>query len=173
MAGAVIQNVHIGANSSLNGSQAASIAVAATIGVNTMTNCSNKGAMTGSVHGAGLVCRVGEGGRLNLSRCWNEGKIVGSTGLTGGLVGWYYSNSSAGSMITDCYNSGEIVCNATDASGASGIAGTYVYDSRVRANIVNCYNVGIMSGKSNKFSITTNNSSGRFSNCFYLSLIHI
>ncbi len=167
MAGAVIQNVHIGANSSLNGNQAASIAVAATTGVNTMTNCSNKGAMTGIVHGAGLVCRVVEGGRLNISRCWNEGKIVGSNGLSGGLVGWYYSSSSAGSMITDCYNSGEIVCNTTDASGVSGIAGTYVYDSRVRAYIVNCYNVGIMSGKSNKFSITTNNSSGRFSNCFY------
>ena len=125
--------------------------------------------MRGINRSGGMVGQVDGGGLLNLSRCWNEGKIViRSTGIGGGLVGWYLSTSGNGSVITDCYNKGEVVNDSSEASGVSGIAGQFLF-GHDHVRIMNCYNVGIMSGDGVKSSITTVNESSQLSNCFYYS----
>lgn len=77
--------------------------------------------------------------------CFNTGKINGIYS-TGGIAG---SIASSSTKITDCYNWGNITCNAptatlsdTNAKGVGGIVGDPSSTSYKDSVLENCYNAG-------------------------------
>ena len=108
------------------------------------TRCFNTGKVTSTIkRTAGIV--GGFGGTM--TRCFNSGTITGIYAL-GGIVG---SISAANTSVTDCYNTGNILCNAptaqykdSNAKGVGGIVGDPGSTSSTNCNVKNCYNAGMI-----------------------------
>ena len=106
-----------------------------------ITNCGNTGAVTSHLKNTGGVVGYFAG---TAEKCFNSGNVTGIY-ATGGIVG---NISSANTSVTDCYNTGSILCNApttpykdSNAKGVGGIVGDPGGTS-YSAKITNCYNAG-------------------------------
>ena len=107
-----------------------------------ITNCGNTGAVTSHLKNTGGVVGYFAG---TAEKCFNSGNVTGIY-ATGGIVG---SISSANTSVTDCYNTGSILCNAptaqykdSNAKGVGGIVGNPGSTSSADCTVKNCYNAG-------------------------------
>ena len=186
----------------------------------TMTNCINSGAITStaasstSTTGIGGIAGTFSGSTASIERCGNTGRITGAIKRTAGVVGYFsgtmtacFNNgsitgiygsggivgaaSSKETKITDCYNTGNLLCKTPTAtfsdSGAKGFGGI-IGDSGFYFNtgnlVKNCYNAGTITNEGTTTGITVGgvigSSSGKKSsgevpglisaeNCYYLA----
>ena len=107
-----------------------------------ITNCGNTGAVTSHLKNTGGVVGYFAG---TAEKCFNSGNVTGIY-ATGGIVG---NISSANTSVTDCYNTGNILCNApttlykdSNAKGVGGIVGNPGSTSSADCTVKNCYNAG-------------------------------
>ena len=115
--------------------------IAGSLSSSTVELCGNTGTVTSTLkRTAGIVGSFGG----TMTKCFNSGTITGIYAL-GGIVG---SISAANASVTDCYNTGSILCNApttpykdSNAKGVGGIVGDPGGTS-YSAKITNCYNAG-------------------------------
>lgn len=85
---------------------------------NLIYGCGNKGSVEGSPAGA-IATKNTENAIID--SCWNNGVVIGSSGIVSNNEGW----------VTNCYNSGQV--------GTAGIAED-MRDWNMR--VINCYNAG-------------------------------
>lgn len=85
---------------------------------NFIYGCGNKGSVEGSPAGA-IATKNTENAIID--SCWNNGVVIGSSGIVSNNEGW----------VTNCYNSGQV--------GTAGIAED-MRDWNMR--VINCYNAG-------------------------------
>ena len=102
----------------------------------------NTGDISSTIKRTGGIAGVVSG---TVKSCFNTGKINGIYS-TGGIAG---SIASSSTKITDCYNWGNITCNAptatlsdTNAKGVGGIVGDPSSTSYKDSVLENCYNAG-------------------------------
>jgi len=94
----------------------------------TVENCYNKAAISGASHTGGLI---GMADALAMNNCYNNAAVSAEL-IAGGLIGWF-SSSSSGSSVTNCYHAGAITGTsvgalvATVSADASGISFTNCY----------------------------------------------
>ena len=151
----------------------------------TVTNCYNKGSVTGKGN-VGGVCGINENfgiiencyntgnvsengeeieyvggvcGR-NISsgkvkNCYNIGSVTGKYYNVGGVCGNNYKNGE----ITNCYNTGSV-------TGSGSVGG--VFGSGYSSKITNCYNTGSVTGKGNGGGVCGSEISTTITNCYYL-----
>ncbi len=100
----------------------------------TISNCYNRGAVSGSDNNVGGVAGSASGGASAITNCYNTGAVTGSGGLVGGVVG-HASNTN----ISKCYNSGSVSSERFNVGGVVGYAGS-------NTTISNCYNTVAVSG---------------------------
>lgn len=112
------------------------------ISASRITNCGNAGAVTSHLKNTGGVVGYFAG---TAEKCFNSGNVAGIY-ATGGIVG---NISSANTSVTDCYNTGSILCNAptaqykdSNAKGVGGIVGNPGSTSSADCTVKNCYNAG-------------------------------
>ena len=102
----------------------------------TITNCYNRGTVSGSSFYVGGVCGENNGGTI--TNCYNTGTVSGSNQV-GGVCGYYY-----GGTIENCYNTGA-VSGKSYVGGVCGLNDAYDL-SNGTVTITNCYNTGAVSG---------------------------
>lgn len=108
----------------------------------TVTRCGNTGDVTSTIKRTGGV--VG-GAAGTISACFNTGTVTGIYSV-GGVAG---SASANNVKITDCYNTGAVICktpsvsfNDSNAKGVGGIIGDPSSTSNTGIVLTNCYNAG-------------------------------
>ena len=108
----------------------------------TVTRCGNTGVVTSTIKRTGGV--VG-GAAGTISACFNTGTVTGIYGV-GGVAG---SAIAKDVKITDCYNTGDVICETpsasfkdTNAKGVGGIIGDPSSTSYTGIVLTNCYNAG-------------------------------
>lgn len=108
----------------------------------TVTRCGNTGVVTSTIKRTGGV--VG-GAAGTISACFNTGTVTGIYGV-GGVAG---SAIAKDVKITDCYNTGDVICKTpspsfkdTNAKGVGGIIGDPSSTSYTGIVLTNCYNAG-------------------------------
>ena len=140
-----------------------------------ITRCGNTGSVTGLANVGGIVGLYNGNREYSISECYNQGSINGS-GRTeksigiGGVLG--STGESYRVQIENCYNTGSIRA-ANTAQYLGGIAGI-IY----KGSISNCYNAGNVAGAEASYAATLVGFFGKeedtsYTNCLYLSLIHI
>lgn len=134
----------------------------------TIRNCVNKGTVSGMSSLSGIV--AASNGGDSILYCHNEGEIISTgsnvAGILGGgkksldpvvITGCYntalitakgYLGGVAGrlyegSILTDCYNTGDIV--STTSNDVGGVAGKQASASGYVASMIRCYNTGNVS----------------------------
>lgn len=114
----------------------------------TVTRCGNTGVVTSTIKRTGGV--VG-GAAGTISACFNTGKVTGIYSV-GGVAG---GASAKNVKITDCYNTGAVICetplatfNDSNAKGVGGIIGDPSSTSNTGIVLTNCYNAGAVTNKS-------------------------
>lgn len=151
-------------------------------------NCYNKGNLTTKAR-APVEGIAGEITNSKIIRCYNEANITGN--CTTGIV-----YDAKGSVIEDCYNTGNINCSGGSPTGGiafdvsdcrilncynsgkirgSYISGGIIGSSVSNTEIVNCYNSGEISGTYVSGGIVANViTNSTLSKCYYLdsSVIH-
>ncbi len=117
----------------------------------TVTNCYNKGTVSGSSFNVGGVVGSSNGGTV--TNCYNEGTVSGTDIYVGGVVG--YSN---GGTVTNCYNKGTV-------SGRSKVGGVVGYSKG--GTVTNCYNEGVVSGTGSYVGgVVGYSNGGTVTNCY-------
>lgn len=108
----------------------------------TVTHCGNTGDVTSTIKRTGGV--VG-GAAGTISACFNTGTVTGIYGV-GGVAG---GASAKNVNITDCYNTGAVICETpsatftdSNAKGVGGIIGDPSSTSNTGIVLTNCYNAG-------------------------------
>lgn len=108
----------------------------------TVTRCGNTGVVTSTIKRTGGV--VG-GAAGTISACFNTGTVTGIYGV-GGVAG---GASAKNVNITDCYNTGAVICETpsatftdSNAKGVDGIIGDPSSTSNTGIVLTNCYNAG-------------------------------
>lgn len=108
----------------------------------TVTRCGNTGVVTSTIKRTGGV--VG-GAAGTISACFNTGTVTGIYGV-GGVAG---GASAKNVKITDCYNTGAVICETpsatftdSNAKGVGGIIGDPSSTSNTGIVLTNCYNAG-------------------------------
>lgn len=157
--------------------------VGAGSGIKTISNCFNSGSVTNNGKPGGFAyCTGGIAGSVSSSstvtRCRNTGDVTSTIKRTGGVVGGaagtisacfntgtvtgiYSVGGVAGSAgatnvkITDCYNTGAVICetpsatfNDSSAKGVGGIIGDPSSTSYTGIVLTNCYNAGTVTNNS-------------------------
>ena len=114
----------------------------------TVTRCGNTGDVTSTIKRTGGV--VG-GAAGTISACFNTGTVTGIYSV-GGVAG---SASANNVKITDCYNTGAVICetpsvsfNDSNAKGVGGIIGDPSSTSNTGIVLTNCYNAGAVTNNS-------------------------
>ena len=104
---------------------------------NTITNCTNNGAVNGTACGGIVGFRAGyNSGSISITNCTNTGEI--SEAQSGGIVGQDAGGSDGQITITKCVNRGSIT-----GGGSGGITGqAFATDSNNICIISQCYNIG-------------------------------
>lgn len=132
-------------------------------------NCWNGADIYGSGYMGGIVGTVRDGGKSNITGCYNVGSLYASSGHTGGIVGHLDTtrrDTSVEVTIDNCYNLGSI--NGIYSLG--GIVG----QAQDGHTIVNCYNAGKITSASDgqagaiAGSLTNDN---RVQECYYDSSV--
>ena len=97
-----------------------------------ITGCWNAGNIsTGTMYAGGIAAL--NNGRDTIDCCFNVGTIAAGTNYAGGIVGYAYS------LITNCYNTG-------DVSGAKYVGGVCGGAFTKYTSVCNCYNTGTITG---------------------------
>ena len=114
----------------------------------TVTRCGNTGVVTSTIKRTGGV--VG-GAAGTISACFNTGTVTGIYSV-GGVAG---GASAKNAKITDCYNTGEVICETpsanfddSNAKGVGGIIGDPSSTSNTGIVLTNCYNAGAVTNNS-------------------------
>ena len=114
----------------------------------TVTRCGNTGVVTSTIKRTGGV--VG-GAAGTISACFNTGTVTGIYSV-GGVAG---GANAKDAKITDCYNTGEVICetpsvsfNDSNAKGVGGIIGDPSSTSNTGIVLTNCYNAGAVTNNS-------------------------
>ena len=132
-------------------------------------NCWNGADIYGSGYMGGIVGTVRDGGKSNITGCYNVGSLYASSGHAGGIVGHLDTtrrDTSVEVTIDNCYNLGSI--NGIYSLG--GIVG----QAQDGHTIVNCYNAGKITSASDgqagaiAGSLTSDN---RVQECYYDSSV--
>ncbi len=146
-------------NTNCNGNSGGILANNYLWGHNTLSNiedCINSGNIySKALATGGIVGKIyDDSGNINIHRCYNEGKIKGSSQYIGGISGTTMSRDFGEIFINRVYNSGNIECEKADSIG--GIVGfsTMSYQCYVEnpgsTNIEKCYNVGNLSNETSE-----------------------
>ncbi len=145
--GAVIENLTI-ASGNLGGSYNTSIGAVAGEVISEASviirNCHNYASVSGTFGIGGILGSVEDGASVVIESCSNHGTVNASyTG--GGILGQSgpnrWKNNGAKTVITDCYNTGEI--GGGGSWGLGGIVGSFrLGGTDVNNQIKNCYNTG-------------------------------
>ena len=102
-----------------------------------MKECKNTGEIVGESYQVGGIAGINFG---NINKCYNKGTITTKVNQAGGISGSI--GSEANSVISNCYNEGEVIGNYY----VGGILG-YIYSGATTAKIENNYNIGNTKGK--------------------------
>lgn len=185
--------------------------VGAGSGIKTISNCFNSGSVTNSGKPGGYAYCTGGiaggvGSRSTVIRCYNTGDVTSTIKRTGGVVGGaagtisacfntgkvtgiYSVGGVAGSAsekdakITDCYNTGEVICktplatfNDSNAKGVGGIIGDPSSARITGIVLTNCYNAGEVTNDSTIADVVVGGVIGSSAaknitaqNCYYLA----
>lgn len=116
--------------------------IAGSLSSSTVELCGNTGTLTSTLkRTAGIVGSFGG----TMTKCFNSGSITGIY-ASGGIVGGFAAKNAS---VTDCYNTGSILCNAPTApysdsntKGVGGIVGDPGSTSSADCTVKNCYNAG-------------------------------
>lgn len=116
--------------------------IAGSLSSSTVELCGNTGTVTSTLkRTAGIVGSFGG----TMTKCFNSGSITGIY-ASGGIVGGFAAKNAS---VTDCYNTGSILCNAptaqykdSNAKGVGGIVGNPGSTSNKGNVVTNCYNAG-------------------------------
>lgn len=116
--------------------------IAGSLSSSTVELCGNTGTVTSTLkRTAGIVGSFGG----TMTKCFNSGSITGIY-ASGGIVGGFAAKNAS---VTDCYNTGSILCNAPTApysdsntKGVGGIVGDPGSTSSADCTVKNCYNAG-------------------------------
>lgn len=121
----------------------------------TISKCANKGEISSFGSGTNGYCGgIISYGSVNISECFNQGKINGNNvvgGIAGGVKG----------RIDDSFNGGNVI--GGDSYGG-GICGTSIGSVEIQ----NCYNYSGTGGSSEHWGYIIGNLSGVLNNCFYV-----
>lgn len=142
----------------------------------TVTRCGNTGVVTSTIKRTGGV--VG-GAAGTISACFNTGTVTGIYGV-GGVAG---SAIAKDVKITDCYNTGDVICETpsasfkdTNAKGVGGIIGDPSYTSYTGIVLTNCFNAGAVKNNSTIADVVVGGVIGSSAaknitaqNCYYLA----
>ena len=114
----------------------------------TVIRCGNTGVVTSAIKRTGGV--VG-GAAGTISACFNTGTVTGIYSV-GGVAG---GASAKNAKITDCYNTGAVICKTpsatfddSNAKGVGGIIGDPSSTSNTGIVLTNCYNAGTVTNNS-------------------------
>ena len=118
--------------------------IAGSLSSSTVELCGNTGTVTSTLkRTAGIVGSFGG----TMTKCFNSGSITGIY-ASGGIVGGFAAKNAS---VTDCYNTGSILCNAPTApysdsntKGVGGIVGDPGSTSSADCTVKNCYNAGMI-----------------------------
>lgn len=111
----------------------------------TITNCYNKGAVSGYREVGGVCGWMYSSSTITKSTitdCYNTGKVSGKE-YVGGVCGSIAVYDSETATVTNCYNTGS-VSGTTAVGGVCGINGAFFSNSTATVN--KCYNTGAVSG---------------------------
>ena len=165
-----ISDVNININVvTLNGSEIGGI-VGANYG--TVTGCTNNGNIylkKGNASPIGGITGLNYG---TISRCANNGNLTGDTIYIGGIAGesHFDENYNLESIITNCYNTGDIKAIDTNKTHWYGGLAGHMFNSL----LVNCYNAGeILRAMEDTWSgglvgFYANDDDEEISNCYFL-----
>lgn len=142
----------------------------------TVTRCGNTGVVTSTIKRTGGV--VG-GAAGTISACFNTGTVTGIYSV-GGVAG---GANAKDAKITDCYNTGEVICETPspsfDDSNAKGVGGIIGDPSSARNTgivLTNCYNAGAVRNNSTIADVVVGGVIGSSAaknitaqNCYYLA----
>lgn len=142
----------------------------------TVTRCGNTGVVTSAIKRTGGV--VG-GAAGTISACFNTGTVTGIYGV-GGVAG---GASTKDVKITDCYNTGAVICEPPSAtftdSNAKGVGGIIGDPSSARNTgivLTNCYNAGAVTNNYTTADVVVGGVIGSSAaknitakNCYYLA----
>lgn len=119
-----------------------------------ISDCTNKGSVTGSDNIGGIAGIINTAGSLTVKTCVNSGKIKTEGSNAGGITG---TANAKGVTIESCSNSGEI-----SSKTAGGIAGVN------SGQIMGCSNTGTIKGFNCAGGITATQSekSGKIFKCY-------
>lgn len=129
-----------------------------------ITGAVNTGDIIGSQNNAGGIIGWSYG-QMIINKCYNTGN-VSSKAYVGGIAGIISRN--AGTVIANCFNTGEISGTQSGFSPAAGIVGR----CEEAITIENSYNIGKLSSAGNQiFQIIHVKTAGieTVNNCYYLS----
>ena len=143
----------------------------------TVTRCGNTGVVTSAIKRTGGV--VG-GAAGTISACFNTGTVTGIYGV-GGVAG---GASTKDVKITDCYNTGAVICEPPSAtftdSNAKGVGGIIGDPSSARNTgivLTNCYNAGAVTNNYTTADVVVGGVIGSSAaknitakNCYYLAI---
>ena len=141
----------------------------------TVIRCGNTGAVTSTIKRTGGV--VG-GAAGTISACFNTGTVTGIYGV-GGVAG---GASTKDVKITDCYNTGAVICETpsatfkdTNAKGVGGIIGDPSSTYNTGIVLTNCFNAGAVKNNSTIADVVVGGVIGSSAaknitakNCYYL-----
>ena len=111
----------------------------------TITNCYNKGAVSGDREVGGVCGWMYSSSTITKSTitdCYNTGKVSGKE-YVGGVCGSIAVYDSETATVTNCYNTGS-VSGTSAVGGVCGINGAFFSNSTATVN--KCYNTGAVSG---------------------------
>lgn len=111
----------------------------------TITNCYNKGAVSGYREVGGVCGWMYSSSTITKSTitdCYNTGKVSGKE-YVGGVCGSIAVYDSETATVTNCYNTGS-VSGTSAVGGVCGINGAFFSNSTATVN--KCYNTGAVSG---------------------------
>lgn len=142
----------------------------------TVIRCGNTGAVTSTIKRTGGV--VG-GAAGTISACFNTGTVTGIYGV-GGVAG---GASTKDVKITDCYNTGDVICEPpsatfkdTNAKGVGGIIGDPSSTYNTGIVLTNCFNAGAVKNNSTIADVVVGGVIGSSAaknitarNCYYLA----
>lgn len=141
----------------------------------TVTRCGNTGVVTSTIKRTGGV--VG-GAAGTISACFNTGTVTGIYSV-GGVAG---GANAKDAKITDCYNTGAVICKTPSAtfddSNAKGVGGIIGDPSSARNTgivLTNCYNAGAVTNNYTTADVVVGGVIGSSAaknitakNCYYL-----
>lgn len=142
----------------------------------TITNCYNKGAVSGDREVGGVCGQMFSSSTITKSTitdCYNTGKVCGKE-YVGGVCGSIAVYDSETATVTNCYNTGS-VSGTTAVGGVCGINGASFSNSTATVN--KCYNTGAVSGSNEvggvcgRNTTSPSNSTATVINCYNIGAV--